>query len=156
MSIRTIDNVRFENAQILWPNFSGRPDKYNPQGGKITFGVKIPDDKVAQSMIDDGWNVKIRAPQEEGDVAFHYMNVEAKYGKYPPAIYMVTRRNGPVLLDETTIGTLDGAEIKSADLEVRPYCYDDEHVKAYVKSMYVVIEEDAFAAKYANWGAGSV
>lgn len=156
MSVKTVDNIRFENAQILWRNFLARPDKYNPQGGKITFGVKIPDNDVAQALIADGWNIKLRAPQEEGDEAFHYMNVEAKYGKYPPRIYMVTRRNGPVLLDETTIGNLDNVEIKGADLEVRPYCYDDEHIKAYVKTMYVVAEEDTFAAKYANWGAENV
>lgn len=151
MSVKTVDNVLFENATILWTNFSGRPDKYNPQGGKRTFGVKIPDEEMAQHLINDGWNVKLRAPKEEGDEAFHYLNVEAKYGQYPPKIFMVTRR-GAVPLDETTVSNLDNSYIKSIDLEVRPYCWDDEHVKAYVKTLYAVIEEDAFAEKYAVQG----
>ena len=46
-----------ENAVIMWSNFGGSPTKFNPDGGKRTFDLVLTE-RVAMSLISDGWNVK--------------------------------------------------------------------------------------------------
>lgn len=146
-----LDNIVIEDAHIIFKNFSGVGNDYNKEGDR-NFCVVISDQEWANKLSEDGWNVKIRAPREEGDDPFIYIQVAVRFDKYPPKIVMVTNGN-KVELNEDTVGELDYADIRSVDLEINPSFWSrngNSGIKAYLKTMYVTVEEDRFASKYGD------
>ena len=146
------DIIKFENATIIFRNFKGKEGKFNREGDK-NFCVLIEDPDIAGRLIEDGWNVKALRPREDDpdDSPRYYLPVAVSYRNIPPKIFVV-RGNKQILMNDNTVEELDYAMITNVDLAVRPYNYDvngKTGVKAYVKTMYVTVEEDEFADKYA-------
>lgn len=160
------DIVVMEGVRLVFKNFSGRETQYNAEGQR-NFGVILPDD-LAEQMARDGWNVKTLKPREEdkeelpegetGEVP--WLPVKMGYGKgKPPVVVMITDR-GRTNLTEDTVDMLDWVDIRlddnedpMVDLIVRPYHYNvrgETGISAYLQSLYITIDEDPLAAKYAE------
>lgn len=148
--------INIENARIIFRNFSGKKSQFNREGDR-NFNVIIPDGNIANQLIEDGWNVHVREPREDGEQPEFRLPVAVSFNYRPPKIILVTKRK-QTQLDENTVGILDDADIASVDLTIRPYNWtmknkdgtESTGVKAYLKTMYVVLEEDAYADKYAR------
>ena len=145
---KKIDNITIENARIIFRNFSGKGSKFNPEG-KRNFCVVLDND-LASVLEKDGWNIRRRPPRDEDEEPFSFMSVACSYDHIRPNIYIISGGK-KTLLDEDTVGTLDYAEITNVDLTIRPHIWavgDKEGIKAYVKNMYVTIEDDPLGRKY--------
>lgn len=150
----TNDNtVLMEGVRIIFRNFSGKEGQYNREGDR-NFAVLL-DDKTANVMAEDNWNVKWLKPrddEESDDTPQAYLPVSLNFTGRPPRIVLITSR-GRTNLDEDSVNLLDWADIINVDLIVRPYEWvvnDKTGIKAYLQSIYVTIEEDALEIKYAE------
>lgn len=143
--------LNIENAHIMFKNFAGKGDQFNRAGDR-NFCVRIDDPDFARKLRNEGWNVKQLRPRDGEDEGSYYIQVKVSYRVIPPKIYMIAGKS-KVLLDEDSVNTLDFAEIRNADLIITPYNWEingKKGVKAYLKTAYITIEQDVFAAKYAE------
>lgn len=142
-----------EDAKLIFKNFAGRPGQYNAAGER-SFNLVIDDPEIAQQMRDEGWNVKIKAPREEGDGPFCYLPVSVVFPtperNFPMRITQFTK-NGPIDFTEENVGELDRARFTSCKVAIRPYNWHTAQgsgIKAYLRTMHVVLEEGDFASDY--------
>lgn len=150
--MRDSQRVTMENVQIIFRNFSGKEGMYNREGDR-NFCVILSNDVAAQ-MLRDGWNVKELEPRDEGDEPTPYLPVTVNFRNIPPKVVMITS-NGRTILGEDQVELLDWADILNVDLIVTPYEWHVNGragVKAYLKTMYITIEEDELELKYSNVG----
>lgn len=147
--------ISIENARIGFRNFSGKEGAYNPPGRR-NFCVFL-DAALAETLEEDGWNVRYLKPRDDQEEAQAYIQVAVNFDNIPPKIVIITSR-GKTVLEEDTVSLLDWAEINTVDLIIRPYNWvvqegtknEKSGVKAYLKSMYVEIAEDEFEKKWST------
>lgn len=153
-----LPNVTFEERRIIYRNFGGEPDRFNPKGGSRTYSVVLEVDE-GERMAADGWNIKFPEPREEGDPPIATLKINVKYGGRgrPPRVVMVSKRPDGKLsktdLDESTIKALDWSRIEKADMMIRAWHYDiggQQGVAAYLVSLWATVDMDALEAKYAD------
>lgn len=143
--------LQIDDARIVYRNFSGVGSKFNREGDR-NFSVVIDDPALADQLMQEGWNVKVRPPREEfGDeVPFMHLPVKIKFSDRGPAVYLITggRKNE---LDEESIGCLDDIDILGVDLDIRPYDWEVNGKTgrtAYLQAIHVTQEVDRFAMRY--------
>lgn len=143
------NNVTIYDARIMFRNFSGEEGQYNPKGQR-NFCVLL-DPELAETLKEDGWNVKYLKQREDEEIPQAYIQVKVQFGKKPPHCILITSKNKKSLTEDQ-VGMLDWVEIAKVDLIFRPYNYElrdgTKGVKAYLKSIYVTIVEDELELKY--------
>lgn len=142
--------LQIDEAKIVYRNFAGEESQFNRKGDR-NFSIVIPDEEMANKLIEEGWNVKIKPPREEGDTPFMHLPVKVKFNDRGPNVYLISngQRNR---LDEETIGLLDSIDILNVDLDIRPYNWEVQGKtgrSAYLQSIEVTQEVNRFEARYA-------
>lgn len=145
--------LQINDARMIFKNFRGEASKYNRAGDR-NFAIIIPDEEMANALISEGWNVKIKPPREDGDEPFMYLPVKVKFNDRGPMVYLVTgsRRNR---LNEESVSILDNIDIVHVDLDIRPYDWvlhegtkDESRGRtAYLQGIEVTQNIDRFAAR---------
>ena len=146
-----VNNINIERANIIWKNFSGERDKFNP--GKRGFSVVIDDAVIADKLKQEGWNVKERPLQEGADPSEQEWTLPVKLNMNRYTQVWLIVGNHKTLLNEDTVAQLDVVDIVDCDISIRPYEWEMSGrtgITAYVDSMYVTIRENKFAEKYAD------
>lgn len=150
MMARNTRNIAIEDKDIqaiIFRNFSGQPDNFNPKGAMGNFTLVLNKDKAVE-LANKGLNVTYKE-NRDGDTEAR-LKVFVRFEHVPPKVYQITSRH-TTELDEDTIRCLDTAEISKADMIISPYNYNfngREGVKAYLSKGYFTIEEDQFAKRY--------
>ena len=144
--------MQVDDAKIIFRNFKGKGDKFNREGDR-NFSLLIDDEEIAQAMIREGWNVKIKDGRDEDDGPFMRLPVKVKFNANGPRVYLKSSGPVPVELDEDSIGCLDDIDIESVDMDLRPYDWEVNGRTgrtAYLQSLHVVQRVDRFAERYAR------
>ena len=142
------DILQIDDARIVYRNFSGTGSKFNREGDR-NFAVVIPDQDIADELVNRGWNVKIKPPRDEDDTPFMFLPVKIKFNERGPKVYLQSG-DKMVELDEESIDCLDDVDILGVDLDIRPYDWEvngKQGRTAYLQSIHVVQEIDRFAAR---------
>lgn len=143
--------LQIDDARIIFRNLRGEASKYNREGDR-NFALVIPNQEIADELIERGWNVKIREPRDEEEDPLMYLTVKVKFNGKGPHIYVQSGR-ATNLLEEDEVGMIDDLDIESVDLDIRPYEWEvngKTGITAYLQSMKVVQNIDRFAAMLAE------
>ena len=145
--MRRTENLVIEGAKLIFKNFAGEESKFNRRGNRNFCVVLEQED--AMNLMDAGWNIKELNTREDEE-PLYYLQTSVSFDNIPPKVVLISGRT-KTMLDDTTIDTLDYAEIANVDLIIRPYHWEvngKTGIKAYLKTMYVTVEVDEFTAKY--------
>lgn len=151
--------LEFNDARIVYRNFSGAVGKFNVNGER-TFSVvigngtldgkELSSDEICDELEKDGWHIKRKPPVEDGEDPFNTLSIKVKFMEgRNPAIYIddgeITKQIG-----EDVIGMIDDLNITSVDMDVRPYHWEmgsNSGTTAYLQSICVMFQPDRFAKR---------
>lgn len=161
-------NLNVECAAMIYKNFSGKPTRVNPQGGKRTFSLALSRE-FAEKLNDMGWNIKVKEVRDQlaegemtrtvswNDYVNNYQNefdhalmyteiVVNENSEYPPKIYKVSEFNGEktmALVPPEQWYRMDECELMNVDISIHPYTHgrsiaNPDAKKGYLKTMYAM------------------
>lgn len=166
---KKLDRIKLDSCELIYRNFSGTGGKFNPEGNR-NFCVILSEEE-AKLLKDAGWNVKRRPPREDGEELPPYLKVKINSENFRNGRVKIYRidvdpqgkprcdGNGDVVkavLDEKTVGNLDGAYIVDAQAILSPYYYDfggKSGISAYCDQLTAVVQMDPWTAKYEDFNS---
>lgn len=162
MAERVEDTVLFEDARLVFKNFKGEAGMYNREGERSFHVLLNPD--IAEQMIRDGWNVKFlnkRPDDDPNEPSQAHIEVKVSYDVKPPRIIVITSTNRTEY-SQKNVETLDYLDMRKVDFIINPFNWvmhkgtpqEKSGVSAYLKTMFVWINEDYLEQKYSHLLAG--
>ena len=142
-------NVILEDAKLLFRNFTGAAKDFNTEGDR-NFCILL-DEKDAATLRDLGWNIKDLKQKDEGAPIESYVEVAVEYRKGRPPRAVMINSKGRIDLGADEIGIFDAIDMDGVDVIINPYPWkvnENRGIKAYLKSIFVTINEDALDLKY--------
>lgn len=149
------EKFTIENTRLMYPNFSGAPDRFN-QTPKPNASVVVPPEMV-QELTDRGFRVRHLDAREgfEDDQGLDLLVVKASYGgRGDPKIVLLMAEDGAPpqewsrrLLSAEEINEIDRLTIDYVDVTFVPYEFRG-FTSAYIESMYVICRPDRLMLKY--------
>ena len=143
-------NINIPDAKFIYrTNFKGVEGDYNKKGDR-NFTVILEGEALRQAE-EYGMKVKYTKPKsdEEEPVAFVKVNVGFKFRE--PHIELINSR-AKRILTERTVGVLDNYDFEHVEMVIRPNRWHRSDgstgVNAYLQSLYAIVVEDPFVAKY--------
>lgn len=158
-NVRNIPPLNIQGAKIVKRNFAGRREEHNNvvmnREGNHYFTIRIDDPELANSLLADGWKLRVGKLRNEDDEPRWYMDVKVAFNEYYPTKICMYSGKTRKELNEDTCAILDRARIINADMTVRPRYWEvngKSGYKAYLKVLHVTIEEeDPWADAYAQY-----
>ena len=157
--------IVIEDAKLLFRNFSGNPDRFS-RGEKVRPNTNVTlSPQIAEKLRELGANVREPKadPEREGMDLDAFVKVQFNYsGRSEPRVTMLmgdpeetpASRMPRQVLDKSTVGILDTAEIVSADLVVNTYqAPGSDRTTLYADSMYVFVRPSPLDLKYGMFTA---
>lgn len=151
---RLRDTVTFRDVRIIFKNFSGRPDDYNPKGGVRAFSVMLGEEE-ALALEKDRWNVKPMKRREEDEEQYYHLKVAVNFDNRPPRIWLVTGQGTHrTMLDADAVQALDVLEPTKVDLEIVAYDWElrtgASGRKAYLSTLFFHPYESPLELEYST------
>lgn len=146
-----MNTMKIDNARIFYRNFAGNVSDYN-RLGKRTFCVEL-DHEMAESLREDGWNVKTTKPKNEDYFPTEYIQVEVSYRLFSPDIFCYFG-NKYRRYTENTVQALDHLQFEHIDLvlQVSQWSYMGKTgLKGYLMEFHGVVAESPYAEKYKGY-----
>ena len=139
--------LEIDNARIIFRNLEGRGGLYNREGDR-SFALVVPDEDARDALIEQGYNVKTKAPRDEDEEPLMYLTIKVKPNGRGPHIYLVSGRNKRELPEESW-GLIDQISIADVSLDIHAYDWNvngKSGRSAYLAAMEVTQNIDRFAA----------
>ena len=148
--------LQIDDAKIVYRNFKGEGSKYNREGDR-NFSLIIPNREIADKLVEEGWNVKIKPSNNEEEDEFITLPVKVKFNDRGPQVFIVSGESHRKL-KEDTVAMLDDIDIASVDLDIRPYDWtiqegtpnEKSGRTAYLQSIKVIQNIDRISAQFAE------
>lgn len=135
------------DAALLFTNFAGEPDGFNPRGARKFNLVLNPD--IAEALRERGWNVRTYVKEGYDSYMSITVNVNMDSSR-PPVIHLISSDGGQIVerkigVDE--VADLDDYRYSRIDVEVVPYEHgrnvsSGTRFSAYLSKMRLILAED--------------
>jgi hypothetical protein len=147
--------LEVENAVIIWPNFSGKPNRFGNTAKYFNLAITK---EVADELSKRNFNVHEMTDKETNEILFYFVNIKVNMeSAYPPIITVYTNYRGVkshTSISADTVATLDNIQIESADCMINIYCSkaNPDRPSGYLKKLNIIQHKVVeFDGKYDNW-----